>query len=68
MLNRVAVVLMAAFLLGGCTSAGPYVTSISSDGSNGLVVEKCTAYMNGFTGTISNGECTSHNIKLKSQP
>ena len=52
--------------LQACTTAGPFVTNISSDGNNGLTIEKCTAHMNAFMGTISNGDCTSLNIKLRS--
>ncbi len=59
-------ILATACILQACTSAGPYVTNISSDGNNGLVIEKCTVKMNAFMGTVSNGDCTSHNIKLRS--
>jgi len=44
------------FSLGGCTTAGPYVTSISSDGQGNLIVEKNTAVFNAFTGTVSSGD------------
>jgi hypothetical protein len=40
--------------LAGCTTAGPFVTNISSDGNGGLVVEKAMVQMNGFTGTVTN--------------
>ncbi len=47
---------MFAFLLaaslGTCTTAGPYVTNISSDGDWGLTVEKCQVHMNAFMGTV----------------
>jgi type IV secretion system protein VirB7 len=48
-----------------CSSAGPYVTNISSDGDNGIVVEKCSVHMNAFMGTVSNENCTTANIKLR---
>lgn len=51
-------------LLTGCSSAGPYVTNVSSDGNNGLNVEKCSVEFNSFTGTISNTNCSSQHIKL----
>ena len=44
------------FLIGGCTSAEPFVTSISSDGRGNLVIEKNTVHMNALMGTISSGD------------
>jgi len=52
-------------VLSGCSSAGPYVTNISSDGAGGLIIEKCGAVMNGFTGTVSTGVCSTHQIVLQ---
>ena len=46
------------------TTAGPYVTNISSDGRNGLNIEKCAVKMNAFMGTVSTSECTSQNVQL----
>ena len=61
---------MFAFLLvatlGACSTAGPYVTNISSDGDYGLTVEKCKVHMNAFMGTVSTGDCSTQNIKLQS--
>ncbi|WP_095129664.1 hypothetical protein [Pseudomonas sp. Irchel s3h14] len=51
-------------VLAGCTSAGPYVTNISSDGRNGLNIEKCSVEMNAFTNTVSTSECTTQNVQL----
>lgn len=51
-------------ILAGCTTAGPYVTNISSDGRNGLNIEKCAVKMNAFMGTVSTTDCTSQNIRL----
>lgn len=52
-------------LIGGCTSAGPFVTNISSDGRGNLVIEKNTVHHNNFTGTISLGDHpTTHTIRL----
>lgn len=50
--------------LAGCTTAGPYVTNISSDGRNGLNVEKCAVKLNAFMGTVSTTECTTQNLQL----
>ena len=52
----------SVMLMTGCTSAGPYVTNISSDGQGGLIIEKCGTDMNAFMGTVSTGGCTSHTI------
>ncbi|MNH20338.1 hypothetical protein D3C81_1564940 [compost metagenome] len=48
----------------GCTTAGPYVTNISSDGRNGLNIEKCAVKLNAFMGTVSTTECTTQNVRL----
>ena len=50
--------------LSACSTAGPYVTNISSDGDYGLNVEKCKVHFNSFTGHVSTGDCTNHNITL----
>ena len=47
-------ILVLVLGLVGCTTAGPYVTNISSDGKGGLVVEKASVEMNAITGTVSN--------------
>ena len=61
-LKITALCLFAA--LGGCTTAGPYVTNISSDGRNGLNIERCAVKLNAFMGTVSTTECTSQNLQL----
>lgn len=50
-----ASVLAMGLVLGGCTSAGPYITNISSDGRGNLIIEKNTVHFNSFTGTVSSG-------------
>lgn len=54
----------ALLLISACTNAGPFVTNISSDGNNGLIIEKCQLHMNAFMGTVSNESCTSTQIRL----
>jgi type IV secretion system protein VirB7 len=54
----------AVLLLAGCTTAGPYVTNISSDGANGLTIEKCKVELNAFLGVISTGDCSNSALKL----
>ncbi len=51
-------------LLAGCTTAGPYVTNISSDGANGLNIEKCKVELNAFLGVVNTGDCSNSSIKL----
>lgn len=53
-----------ALLATGCTTAGPFVTSISSDGRGGLIVEKSMVKYNSFMGTVSNENTTTTTIKL----
>ena len=48
-----------------CTTARPYVTNISSDGSDGLNIEKCGVKLNAFMGTVSTTDCTSQHIQLR---
>ena len=51
-------------LLGACTNAGPFVTNISADGNNGLVIEKCQVHMIAFMGRLSYDNCTTTAIKV----
>lgn len=55
---------LVIMVLSACTNAGPFVTNISSDGNNGLILEKCQVHMNAFMGTVSNDNCTTTNIYL----
>ena len=55
-------------VLSACTTAGPYVTNISSDGNNGLNIEKCQIKADAYMGTISTTGCTSSHINLGSTP
>lgn len=58
------VVAALALLTAGCTTAGPFVTSISSDGRGGLIVEKSMVKYNSFMGTVSNDSTTTTTIRL----
>jgi type IV secretion system protein VirB7 len=58
--------MFSLLLLQGCTTAGPFVTSISSDGRGGILIEKCHVHMNAFMGTISNADCVSQQINVQS--
>lgn len=56
--------LLSVLLLSACTTAGPYVTNISSDGNNGLNIEKCKVELNAFLGVVSTGDCNTTTVKL----
>lgn len=60
-------IVVGAILVAGCTStAGPFVTNISSDGDGNLVVEKCMISLQRQINTVDNESCNSHKIKISS--
>jgi len=61
--TRLAIIALALLCV-GCTTAGPFVTSISSDGRGGLIVEKSMVKFNSFMGTISNENTTTTSIRV----
>ena len=63
-MKKFILVAILALTVSACTNAGPFVTSISSDGNNGLIVEKCQLHMNALMGTVSNENCTNTQIKV----
>lgn len=63
MKNRAAVAILALFAC-SCSTAGPFVTNISSDGKGNLVIEKSMVQMNAFTGTVSNVKPTTTTIRV----
>lgn len=57
--------IVALTLLGcSCSTAGPFVTGISSDGQGNLIIEKSIVKFNAFLGTVSNEGSTTTTIKL----
>lgn len=56
------------FMLVGCSTAGPFVTSISSDGRGGLNIEKQKVEYNAFLGVVGTTEVSTTNIQLSSNP
>lgn len=69
-ISKLVVISIIGLSTQACTQAGPFVTNISSDGNNGLTVEKCTVEMNAVLGGLSairSKDCTTQNIKLRSQ-
>ena len=67
-MTRAIILSIAILSLTACTTAGPYVTNISSDGNNGLNIEKCQIKADAYMGTISTTGCTSSHINLGSTP
>jgi len=51
-------------LMSGCTTAGPFVSNISSDGRGGLNIEKQKVEYNMLFGVVSTTETTTTNIQL----
>ena len=58
-------IIASMLVLSACTNAGPFVTNISSNGNNGLIIEKCQVHLNAFMGTVSNDNCTTTSIFIK---
>lgn len=57
---------LLVLVLAGCAStAGPFVTSVSSDGRGGIIVEKCVARFNPWTETVSNADCRTTTIQIR---
>jgi len=56
---------LATLALAGCSTAGPFVTNISSDGNGGLIIEKCMVEHNGWMGWITNVDSTTTKIYLR---
>ena len=56
---------LALAVLGSCVStAGPFVTNISTARSGVIVVEKCMAEFNSFTDSVSTRDCNVHEVEV----
>jgi type IV secretion system protein VirB7 len=64
-MKNVILALLALSLSACASTAGPFVTSVSSDGDDGLIVEKCMVKMDPWMSTVSNTECTTVPIKMR---
>lgn len=51
----------------GCTTCGPFVTNISSDGKGNLLVEKANIELNTFTGDMKTIKTSTSVIKVGSE-
>jgi hypothetical protein len=68
-ISMASITAAAIAALTGCSTAGPFVTSISSDGKGNLVVERNTVHINGLTGVISMDENpTTQVVKVVPEP
>ena len=65
MIIKISLLSIIGIIISGCTSAGPFVTNISSDGQGNLLIEKTYVKLNSFTGTISNEGGTTTRVRLK---
>jgi hypothetical protein len=43
----------------------PFITNISNAGDGRIVVEKCMAKLNMWTGTLSNDDCRNSTIRVE---
>ncbi len=57
----IGLAIISSILLSGCSSAGPFVTNITSDGQGNLLVEKSMIRCNWVTGTISEDPLSQNN-------
>jgi type IV secretion system protein VirB7 len=48
--------LAAAACIGGCSTAGPYVTDVAYDGEGNLLITKNTVVFDAFFGVVSTGD------------
>ncbi len=62
--HKIFILVMMGLSFYSCSTAGPFVTNVSSDGDGNLNIEKCTVQFNGFTGVISNKDCTNSKVKV----
>lgn len=65
-MRKFVLLFVTTCLLQGCylySYAGPYVTKVSSDGANGLNVEKCQIKMNVWTAHFTNENCSTETVK-----
>jgi len=58
------IIIIIFAIVSGCTTAGPFVTNISSDGNGNLIIEKSYVKMNAFMGTVSNVGGSTATIKI----
>lgn len=65
-MKRIFLIALALSMSSCASTAGPYVTSISSDGDGGLIVEKCMVKYDRFSAAVSSSDCHSSNMRMGS--
>ncbi len=64
----VVFVIFAALFITGCsTTAGPFVTKITSDGKGNLTIHRAKAQFNSWTGELSTIEPSEKTIQVLSE-
>ncbi|MFA5411403.1 MAG: lipoprotein [Candidatus Omnitrophota bacterium] len=63
-MKKIFFLITLLILLAGCSTAGPFVTNISSDGRGGLNIEKQQVEYNWFLGVVSTKNPTTSNIQI----
>ena len=58
----------SVLVVSGCSTAGPFITNISSDGRGGLIIEKAMVQYNSFTGSVSTKDHTTSTIQVTVAP
>ena len=62
-MKKIAFFLFISAAISGCSShAGPFVTSVSSDGNGGIIVEKCMVKFDPWMSTVNNDQCRTSKI------
>lgn len=61
---RAVILAGIVLLMGGCTTAGPFITSIADAGNGTLTIEKCEVVFDAWLGIVRTGECKNHRIKV----
>lgn len=62
---KYALLVCSCLFLMGCSTAGPFVSNISSDGRGNLIVEKSSAEYNAFLGVVGNkGDRSTETINV----
>jgi len=64
MRNKFLLIVLALVTTGCASTAGPFVTNISSDGRGGVTVEKCMLRYDRMLAVVENSNCASTSVTL----
>lgn len=67
MMKKSLFLILSVILISGCSTAGPFVSNISSDGKGNLIIEKQRIKHDGFSGIISTEDTTTQTIRVISE-